>query len=212
MQSRSFLGQTTVSNLRETELTFDYPKRILDLRAYSSFDALRCIKQLPRGRFQIQRSALSGDHRNVLVHVKTLYLFALFYTAIARIYEYVGLLAVQKVLSLGDVMRIGGCCHRVVHQCGFCVDSDVGLNSKVVLDFLLRLVHLRIARTTLILGRTGRRNQRCVNRGPASEQDSLGLEGCVDFGQNDLGQTKIREEMLKPQNYGFVWQAGGTGA
>jgi len=129
MQSRSALGQATVSKLR----------------AFASFDFLRCINQRPRGPFQIQRSALSGHHRNVPVHAKLLCLFAPSYTAIARICKYIGFLTVQDVLSLGDVTRIGGCRHQVVRQSGFCVDSDVGPYSKVVLDFLLfGLGHLKI--------------------------------------------------------------------
>jgi hypothetical protein len=106
LQSRSVLGQTTVPNLREAELTLDDSKRMLNLRPNSGFDSLCCVAQLPRGRFQVQRSVLARHHRNVPIHLKILYLFALFYTAIARICEYVGLLAVKQILSLGNVMDI----------------------------------------------------------------------------------------------------------
>ena len=52
-------------------------------------------------------------------------------------------------------MDISGCRHLGVDQSGFGVNCDTGLRSKVVLVSLLRLVHLRVARTTsTILGRT----------------------------------------------------------
>ena len=211
LQSRSVLGQTTVPNLREAELTLDDSKRMLNLRPNSGFDSLCCVAQLPRGRFQVQRSALARHHRNVPIHLKILCLFAFFYTAIARICEYVGLLAVKQILSLGNVMDISGCRHQGVDQSGFGIDANVGLNPKVVLISLLRLVHLRIARTAIILGRTGRRDQRRIDRRTAFEQKSLGLEDCVYFGQYDLGQAKLLEKMPKPQYRRFVWQAGGAG-
>jgi len=55
------------------------------------------------------------------------------------------------------------------------------------------------------------RNGCSTNRRSASEQESLGLEDCVDFGQYDLGQAKLLEKMPKPQYCRFVWKAGGTG-
>ena len=99
----------------------------------------------------------------------------------------------QDVLSLGDVTRIGGCRHQVVLQSGFCVDSDMGPYSKVVLDFLLfGLVHFKIARTALILGRTGRRDQRCVNRGTASERESLGLGVALTSAKVNSAKLKFK--------------------
>jgi hypothetical protein len=37
------------------------------------------------------------------------------------------------------------------------------------------------------------------------------LEYCIYFGQYDLGQAKLLEEVSKSQYRRFVWQAGGTG-
>jgi len=99
LQARIVLGQTTVSNLREADLAPDDSARMLSLRPDSGFDSLCCVSQLPRNRFHIQRSALTLRHRGVLFHLKILCLFALFYTAIARIWEYVGLLAVKQILG-----------------------------------------------------------------------------------------------------------------
>jgi hypothetical protein len=83
----------------------------------------------------------------------------------------------------------------------------VGLHPKVALISLLRLVYLRIVRTAIILGRTRGSDQLSVNRCNASEQDSLGLEDCADFGKYGLGQAKLLEKLLKPQYCRFVWQA-----
>jgi len=55
-----------------------------------------------------------------------------------------------------NVLRVRGCRQLSVCQTGVGVDSDVGLPPKIVLVSLLSLVHLRIARTVLILGRTRR--------------------------------------------------------
>ena len=94
-------------------------------------------------------------------------------------------------------MNISGGRHQGVEQSGFGIDSDVGLNPKVVLISLLRLVHLPIAQTAISLGRTRGSHQPCENRCTASEQESLGLEDCVEFGQYDLGQAKLLEKVLQ---------------
>jgi len=62
LQSRSVLGQTTVPNLRESKLTLDDSKRMLNLRPNSGFDSLCCVAPLPRGPVQISRPMLSRNH------------------------------------------------------------------------------------------------------------------------------------------------------
>jgi hypothetical protein len=57
LQSRSVLGQATVSNLRKTELTLDDSKRMFNLRPNAGSDFLGCVSQLPRGRSQVHHSA-----------------------------------------------------------------------------------------------------------------------------------------------------------
>ena len=89
---------------------------MFNLRPNSDFFSLCCVTQLSRGRFHVQRSVLARHHHNVPIHLQTLCLFALFYTAIARICEYVGLLAVKQILGLGNVMDINGWLHQSVDQ------------------------------------------------------------------------------------------------
>jgi len=69
----------------------------------------------------------------------------------------------------------------------------------------IRLVHLWIARIAIILSRTWGNDQLCVDRLIAPAQESAGLEDCIDFGQYDLGQVKLFEEILKQQSRRFVW-------
>jgi len=78
LQSRSVLGQTTLPNLREAELTLDDLKRMHNLRPNAGIDFLGCLTQLPRGRSQVQRSKFAQHHSNVPVRLPTLSLSALF--------------------------------------------------------------------------------------------------------------------------------------
>jgi hypothetical protein len=75
-------------------------------------------------------------------------------------------------------MDIGGCRHQGVDQSGFGIDANVDLHPKVVLIPLLRLVHLRITRAAIVFCRTGRRDQRRINRRTAFEQESLDHNDC----------------------------------
>ena len=75
------------------------------------------------------------------------------------------------------------------------VDRDVGLFFRVALMALLCLVPLQIAQSIFILSRNRGRDQRCANRGTASQRESLGLVNCVDFCSRD-----ILPDQTSPQN------------
>ena len=145
---------------------------MLNLCPNSGFDSLCRVAQLSRGRFQVQRLALERHHRNAPIHPLILCFFALFYIAIARIWEYVGCFTARRFWALSTSGTLAAVVTGVI-QSGCGIDPNVSLHPKVVLIFLLRLVHLRITRAAIVFCRTERCNQRGVNRRAAFEHSPL---------------------------------------
>ena len=160
----------------------------------------------------MEHPSLRRHHRDVPLHLKILCLYSLLNSAIAGICEHISLLAVKKILSLSDVVRVGvGRCRQPdVGQARLSIDADVRLHPQIVLIVFLGLMHLWGARATVVSGRTARLNQRRVDRCTVLEQQSLRSERYVDFGQDDLNQTKLLEKLAKPHNGGFFRQARGS--
>src|SRR6266542_7124340 len=81
-------------------------------------------------------------------------------------------LAVQQLLDLLDIGLVRRCRRHRVYQTGVGVHANVRLHPEVPLIALLRLVHLRIALTLRVLGRTRRRDDRRVHNAAALEQQA----------------------------------------
>lgn len=62
-----------------------------------------------------------------------------------------------------DIVDVGGRAHRRVHQARVSIHANVSLHAEVPLGSLLGLVHLRVALSRLVLGRTRRRDERGVH-------------------------------------------------
>ena len=106
-----------------------------------------------------------------------LWLLSLAGSLVARICKDDCLLAMQKAVSLGDIVDVGGRADDGVHQSRVCIHANVRLHAKVPLVTLLGLAHLRIALAGAVLGGAGRSNQggihyraRLKHQAPASRQ------------------------------------------
>lgn len=97
---------------------------------------------------------------------------ALFDAGVAGIGADDVLVAVQQLVDVGDI-RHGGCrAHHAVYQPRFIINADVRLHAKVILVPLLGLVHFRVALAVLVLGRTGRIDQRCIDDGALAQRQA----------------------------------------
>ena len=98
-----------------------------------------------------------------------------------------------------------------MYQTALVVDTDAGLHAEVPLVALLRLRHLRIAFTVLVLGRGRGGNQSGVDGGAFLEQQPfLGKQG-VDFGKQPGGQPVGLKQVTEVENGGLVGQGVAAG-
>ena len=82
-----------------------------------------------------------------------------------------------------------GCCfNNGVYQPRVCIKANVRLYSKVSLIAFLRLVHLGVALSILVLRRTGRSNDGGVDHGSRLEHQTLICQHGVDRFKNSGGQ------------------------
>lgn len=205
------LLQPTVARLDVTELLLDDPKRMLHFGADARLDLLKLLSQPVGQALAVEQAPLAGHHGHVPVHVWVLrlHLFALVYAPVARVGKDIALLAVQQRGGLGHVVRVGRCGGDGVHQAGVGIGADVGLvrlcrilrfaqyrccatscarlwragHAKVPLVAFLALVHVGVALSALVLGRTRRGNQRGIDYGALAQQQTLAAEFGIDRGQ-----------------------------
>ena len=88
-------------------------------------------------------------------------------------------------------------------QAKFCFDTHVGLHAKVPLISLLGLVHLGVTLALVVLGRTGRRNQRGIHHSAGPEHQATINELGIHSGQNLLAQPMLFEQVAKTQEVVF---------
>src|SRR6266568_2588188 len=84
--------------------------------------------------------------------------------------------AVQQVRQRMLVMHVGRTRRHRMNQLGLAVHADVRLHPEVPLVTLLRLLHLRVPLAFLILGRTGRVDDRGIDDGTGGDSQALGLQ------------------------------------
>lgn len=97
-----------------------------------------------------------------------------------------------------------------MHQARFSIHTDVRLHPEVPLIALLGLVHLGIALSILVLGRTRRGNDGGIHHRAGLEHQALLGQGCVDRGQHLGRQLMLFQQVPEPQNGRLIRQSRGT--
>jgi hypothetical protein len=109
------------------------------------------------------------------------------------------LLAVQQLPHLGDVRNVGRRGGQSVHDATL-VGAHVRFHPKVPLTALLGLVHLRISRFILVLGRGRGLDDRGVHDRPGLEQQPLLLQQRADLGKDRLRQGMLLQKVPEAQD------------
>ncbi|OLH31316.1 hypothetical protein DXO27_10025, partial [Xanthomonas oryzae pv. oryzae] len=110
----------------------------------------------------------------------------------------------QQLVRLRDIGHVGRCAFDVVHQPGVIVHPDVRLHPEVILIPFLGLVHVRIALALLVLGRTGRRNDRGIHDRPAPQTLPLARQVRVDPVEQLARQIMPLQQMPEVENRRFI--------
>ena len=205
-QLRRVLGKPFVAHLGKAKLALDDPKRVLHLGPYAGLDLLGLVQQAAPRRMLIQRSALAWTHGNVKVQACSFSPLA--GSLVARTGKDDCLLAIQKAVSLGDIVDIGGCADDGVHQARVCIHPNMRLHAKVPVITFLGLVHFRVALAGAVLGGTGRRNQGSIDYGTGFKHQAPAEQGGVDGGQRLQAELVLFKQVAKAQDRRFVRQAG----
>ncbi|AAW75732.1 unknown protein [Xanthomonas oryzae pv. oryzae KACC 10331] len=150
----------------------------------------------------LQLRGFLGDQ--VAQRALALHLLALLKPGVAAVPAHRILLAVQQLVRLRDIGHVGRRAFDVVHQPGVIVHPDVRLHPEVILIPLLGLVHVRIALALLVLGRTGRRNDRGIHDRPAPQTLPFTRQVRVDPVEQLARQIMPLQQMPEVENRRFI--------
>ncbi len=123
---------------------------------------------------------------------------------IGKVAIYPMFVAVQQ---LGDgvfVIHVGRCGNLRGNQLGLAVHADVSLHAEVPLIFLLGLMHLRVARLALVLGRGHCIDDRRIHDGAGRYLQSHGLQMSADFLEQALPHSMLFQQVAELVHRGFV--------
>ena len=114
------------------------------------------------------------------------------------------LVAVQQLRERMFVVHVGRCRNNRMDQLGLTVHTDVRLHAEVPLVTLLRLVHLRVARLVLILGRGRGIDDGGIDDGAGRYLQSFGLQMPSNFLEQTFAQLMLFEQMAEFAYGGFI--------
>ncbi|CQR41666.1 conserved hypothetical protein [Thiomonas sp. CB3] len=206
------LGQAPITCLAMSELAFDHPKRVLHLGTNAGLGFLQSVHDRPHGRVLLQRFAVAGHHGHMPTDLRVIlnHLFAFVHATVTGVGKDIAFFAMEQGAGLRDIVRVGAGAHHRVHQARVGIHANVRFHPKMPLISLLGLVHLGVAFSLGVLGRTGGRNQGGIDDGAGLEQQSLPLELGVDRLQDLRAQVVRFEQVAKPQDGALVGQARGA--
>src|SRR3989344_680364 len=206
-QLRRVFGQAAKAHLGVTELALDYPERMLDLGAHLSLGLFNLALGFVQHAALIEFFVGAAACRHLPDNFTSFMLGPLFDTGVACIGADHVFVAMQQFVHLGDIRHIGRRAHYAVHQTRFVIGADVGLHAKIILVSLLGLVHFRVALAVLVLGRTGRIDQRCIDDGALAQRQAAVAQIAIDDSEDAGRQLVFLQQAAEVENGGFVGDA-----
>lgn len=113
-------------------------------------------------------------------HLMIFMLIALLDTGISGVRVHRVFFAMQQLRDLGDVGYIGCGAMDVVNQGRLSISTNMGLHPKEILVTFLGLMHLGIAHSALVLGRTWGMNNSGIDDGALAQRETFFLQITVD--------------------------------
>lgn len=155
-QLRRVLPQAAEARLHITELALDHPERVFELRAQLRLGLFDLAIGFVQGATLIQLLVSTTVCRDLSDYLSPTMLSTFLDAGITGIGADHVLRAVQQFVDLSNIRNVGGRAHHAVHQTRLVIHADLGLHVEVILFVLLGLMHVRVALTVFILGRTWR--------------------------------------------------------
>ena len=112
----------------------------------------------------------------------------------------------NQCVGLRDIVDVGRRDRHAVNQPGIGIHTSMGFHAEMPLVVFLRLVHLRVAFTTAVLGGAGRGDQGGIDNRVALQQQAFGGQRSVDGGQDLKTQVVLFEQVAKPKDGALVGQ------
>ena len=91
-----------------------------------------------------------------------------------------------------------------MHQARFGVDADVRFHPEEILVSFLRLMHLRVAFTVLVLGRTRRVNDRRIDHRALTQHQATVAQIAIDDLQDPDCQLMFFQQAAEVEDRGFI--------
>lgn len=190
--------QPLVSYLGETKLPLHDAEGMLDPGANSGFRPVLCSVFI--GQFSIPTTfsvrEIPGSRCMIGNDVS--------FPGIGRITPYPGFLPVQQITYHDRIVNIGGSRDHRMNQPGFAIDTDMRLHPEIPLIPFLRLVHIRITLSFLVLGGTGRINDRGIDYRSAGNFYPVLIEILIDQMEQVIAEIVFFHQMAKLADCSFV--------
>lgn len=190
--------QPFVSHFGKTKLPLHDTEGVFDPGANSGFRPVLCSVFI--GQFAIPAAfsvrEIPGSRRVIGNDIS--------FPGIGRITPYPGFLSVQQITENNRIVNIGGCSYHGMNQPGFAIYTDMRLHPEIPLIPFLRLVHIRIALSFLVLGGTGRINDRCIDNGAAGNFYPVLIEIFINQMEQVIAEIVLFHQMAKLTDRGFV--------
>ena len=197
-QAIAVLHHAAIAHLGEAEDALDDEKGMFHLGAHTRLSAV--LLALTFSQSSVAKPLLVGEVTRHGCGLGDQLLLA----GVGGVAIHAPFVAVQQLRDGMFVMHVGRCRNDQVNQLGLAVHADVRLHTKVPLVTLLGLVHLRIARLILILGRGWRIDDCRVDDGAGRDLHPLGLQMPSDFLEQAFAQFMSLKQVAEFAYGGFV--------
>lgn len=144
-------------------------------------------------------------------NLTTFMLFTLLDTGVSSVCINRVFFAVQQLGDLREIGHIGRSAMNMMNQSRLDISADIRLHAEEVLVTFLRLMHLEIALTFLVLGRAGGMNDGGINDGALAQGQAFLLQITFDDREDCRGQLMLFQQVPEVHDRGVFRYRGAQG-
>jgi len=197
-QSRRVLFQATVAHLAESKDALEYQKRVLDFGPHVRLRLVFLLASIA------QRAIAAALLVGKVFRVGCPFSNRIALPGIGRIAPDARFVTMQQVLEHLAVMDIRRGSGDRVDQLRLAIDTNVRFHTEIQLVAFLRLMHLRVTRLVLVLGRTGRIDNRRIHDGTGVHLHAVFLQVFTDQGKQPIAQIVRFKQMTELADRGLI--------
>lgn len=129
-------------------------------------------------------------------------LFTLLDTGVSSVCIHRVFFAMEQLSDLRDIRHIGGSAMNVMNQAGLDISANMGLHPEEILVAFLGLVHLGVALSLFVFGRTGGMNNGGVDDVALAQGKAFFLQITVDDREDRRGQLMLFQQVPEVHDRG----------